>query len=256
MYRQSSSTTSSSSRRTYTSTSSQHPLPPRPDWAVGLKPQPMLHSNHNRHHENSLTNSRNMSPISPPRNLNGGSPNSNVSLRQQQAQQMPPVLLQATDFPPLTSLSSTQEKRAPVVAGAWTNSSSTRSILMPSPGHASTPGNALVYHSSTHAGASNSNARFEEPDRGFERPPPKGTTELFNPKVVRRPTSNNGNNRTNSLPQDKLEKEKERARGDAVANAILVGQVSLMSLEDHQGVDGSSTAAPAAKETFALAMST
>ncbi|KAG9089840.1 hypothetical protein FRC06_001365, partial [Ceratobasidium sp. 370] len=39
-----SSTSSSSSRRTYTSTSttSKHPLPPRPDWAVGLLPDPPL----------------------------------------------------------------------------------------------------------------------------------------------------------------------------------------------------------------------
>ncbi|KAG8685359.1 hypothetical protein FRC11_010714, partial [Ceratobasidium sp. 423] len=39
-----SSTSSSSSRRTYTSTSttSKHPLPPRPDWAVGLMAEPSL----------------------------------------------------------------------------------------------------------------------------------------------------------------------------------------------------------------------
>jgi hypothetical protein len=96
----------------------------------------------------------------------------------------------------------------------------------------------------------NNNARFEEPDRGFERPPPKGTTELFNPKVVRRPISNNSNSRTNPPAQDKA--EKERARGDAVANAILVGQVGFMSLEDHQGVEGMPTAAPAPKETSPL----
>ncbi|KAH9926958.1 uncharacterized protein B0H18DRAFT_1004707, partial [Fomitopsis serialis] len=59
-----SSTTSSSttsSRTTYTSTSSKHPLPPRPDWAVGLKAEPVLHATRH-HHDHSNANSRNMSP--------------------------------------------------------------------------------------------------------------------------------------------------------------------------------------------------
>lgn len=38
------------------------------------------------------------------------------------------------------------------------------------------------------------------------------------------------------------EKEKERARGDAVANAILVGQVGSMSLEE-VGMEGPTVAA-------------
>ncbi|KAF5366459.1 hypothetical protein D9758_009809 [Tetrapyrgos nigripes] len=69
-----SSSTSSSSRWTYTSTASsqQHPLPARPDWAVGLKPDPTLHAT-NRRHDHSHTNSQNMSPISPPQALSGGS---------------------------------------------------------------------------------------------------------------------------------------------------------------------------------------
>ncbi|KAF9643711.1 hypothetical protein BDM02DRAFT_3191297 [Thelephora ganbajun] len=52
----SSSTTSSSSRHTYTSTSttSKHPLPARPDWAVGLKAQPTLSPRgHHDQHQNS-----------------------------------------------------------------------------------------------------------------------------------------------------------------------------------------------------------
>lgn len=94
----SSSTTSShSSRRTYTSstTSSQHhPLPARPDWAVGLKPQPS-HRHHNGH-------------PSPARK-----------------QQQPPL---PTDFPPLTPSSSAVQKPVATPAGAWTNA---RSILKP-----------------------------------------------------------------------------------------------------------------------------
>ncbi|TFK39872.1 hypothetical protein BDQ12DRAFT_681382 [Crucibulum laeve] len=215
----SSSTTSSSSRRTYTSTtSSQHPLPPRPDWAVGLKPQPTLAS---RHHD-SLNNSRTMSPISPPRTLSGGGP----SPHQSSQPQSPAVSLQSTDFPPLSSVTNA-EKRAPVVAGAWGNSSSTRSILQ-----ANAPGNALINHGQ--------NGRLEEPDRGFERPPPK-SSQLFNPKIAPRPAANNGtaNNGTAGGAKSPTEKEKDRARGDVVANAILVDQVASMSLDEQQnGTEG------------------
>lgn len=124
-----------------------------------------------------------MSPISPARNLGhghghgGGSPHTHsnaTSPRPPQPQQIPP--LQATDFPPLTSVAAVQEKKAPVVAGAWGNSSSTRSILMPAPSNGTGPslngggaGTALINH------LSNSGARLEEPDRGFERPQTKVT---------------------------------------------------------------------------------
>ncbi|KAF8887316.1 hypothetical protein BD779DRAFT_1527416 [Infundibulicybe gibba] len=224
----SSSTASSSSQRTYTSTSSSHhPLPPRPDWAVGLKPQPTLYSSHARHHDHSLTNSRTMSPISPPRTLNGGSPHSNTSSHPHSGQT--PVSLQSADFPPLSSLPSAAEKRPPVVAGAWGNPPSTRSILMPAPGHPNGP-TTHVQHPNMQSGMP-SNGRFEDRDRGFERPPPK-SAELFNPKMVRRPTgpnnsngSSNGNGTGAKAPGDK-----EKARGDAVANAILVGQVASMTL--------------------------
>ncbi|ESK97814.1 r3h domain [Moniliophthora roreri MCA 2997] len=153
------SSTSSSSRHTYTSaTSSQHPLPARPDWAVGLKPDPTLHAT-NRHHDN---NSRNMSPMSPPRNLNGGG--------QSRPHQMP-MTLQPNDFPPLTS---TPEKRTPAApVGAWTNSAS-RSLLMTPPA-AQGQGNVVHHHQAP--GVQNSTM----PGMGeFDRPPPKAA-ELFNP---------------------------------------------------------------------------
>jgi hypothetical protein len=206
----SSSTTSSSSRRTYTSTtSSQHPLPPRPDWAVGLKPQPTLHPTHPRHHDNAMSSSR-------------SSPGRHGNQSHSPSQQITPVVLQSTDFPPLTTLSSPPEKRTPVLGGAWTNASSTRSILMPSPGHANSQSGALSQNSN----ASN-NGRLEEPERGFERPPPKGNAELFNPKSSRR--SNSSNSRHNSVPQDKSEKEKHGG-GDAIAN--VVDQVASLSIGD------------------------
>jgi hypothetical protein len=106
----------------------------------------------------------------------------------------------------------------PVAGGAWTNASSTRSIIMPSPGHANSQSNALVHQTTPN------NVRLEEPDRGFERPPPKSNAELFNPKNSRR--SNSGNSRNNSSSQDTAEIE----GGDAVAN--IIDQVTSLSAAD------------------------
>ncbi|KAF6761634.1 hypothetical protein DFP72DRAFT_1061852 [Ephemerocybe angulata] len=132
----SSSTTSSSSRRTYTSTaSSQHPLPPRPDWAVGLKAQPTLASRESPSRHPSL-------PISPSRSANG----STHSL----SRKTPPLSLQPNDFPPLTPQAASQEKRPTIPNGAWGNAAN-RSILSP-------PGGA----------------RSDDGERGSERTSPKG----------------------------------------------------------------------------------
>jgi len=79
------SSTSSSSR----TTSSQHPLPPRPDWAVGLKPNPTLHPTR-------------------PSGRNGGPRNHPTSA--------PAVLLQSADFPPLGGVCT-----VPVPTGVWTS---------------------------------------------------------------------------------------------------------------------------------------
>jgi hypothetical protein len=79
------SSTSSSSR----TTSSQHPLPPRPDWAVGLKPNPTLHPTR-------------------PSARNGGPRNHTTSA--------PAVLLQPADFPPLGGA-----RAPPAPTGVWTS---------------------------------------------------------------------------------------------------------------------------------------
>lgn len=123
----SSSTTSSSSRHTYTSTSttSKHPLPARPDWAVGLKAQPTLSP---RGHHDQHQDSRN----SPSRN----GPRQNV-------QHLPPVFLQSADFPPLSNMSSNPERRTPAVSGAWNNPTFVKSVMTPSSG-LGTHGSALV----------------------------------------------------------------------------------------------------------------
>ncbi|KAI0630507.1 hypothetical protein C8Q77DRAFT_1063318 [Trametes polyzona] len=164
----SSSTTSSSSRRTFTSTStsSKHPLPARPDWAVGLKPQ------HPRHHDhNGPTGSRTMSPgrMAPPH------------LGQQHQSQ--PVL-QPNDFPPLSSGPST---RQPVVGGAWTNASTSR-VMMPGPQGTGPSGTALVHYPTSQQNSPQipaSTGRFEEQDQSFERQSSK-TAELFNPRPAGR----------------------------------------------------------------------
>ncbi|KAI6041254.1 hypothetical protein EDC04DRAFT_2669994 [Pisolithus marmoratus] len=192
-----SSSTSSSSRRTFnTSTSSQHPLPARPDWAVGLKAQPTLHPTHNRHHDHAV-NAR----TSPARN-NG-----------QRGQTVPPVL-QATDFPPLNPVSQT-ERRMPPVAGVWNNSSSTRSILTPS--NNGLQGSALVNHSANGRIAITGNApasRLEDFD---------GT---WKPVIT-------GNR--SPVPQDRGDKDKERVRVDVVSGTTLAERVMALSIDDKDG---------------------
>ncbi|KAK7056400.1 hypothetical protein VNI00_002954 [Paramarasmius palmivorus] len=213
------SSTSSSSRRTYTSTSSQHPLPPRPDWAVGLKPDPTLHAT-NRHHDN---NSRNMSPISPPRNLNGGAGSSQS--RPRTLQDPMPAALQPNDFPPLTSVA-TPEKRAPAApGGAWTNSS--RSLLMTPP---STQGNVVHHHQVPGVQSPNNNS-MTRPEE-FERPPPKAA-ELFNPnsntnaKGTRRGGAPNVQSYSGRPPQ---QQQMPRDSMPPVADVQLTEQFRSMSM--------------------------
>jgi hypothetical protein len=110
---------------------------------------------------------------------------------------------------------------------------------MPSPGHANLQSGALSPKSNVN------NGRLEEPERGFERPPPKGNVELFNPKASRR--SNSSNSRHNSLPQDKLENEKQIGV-DVVAN--VVDQVTSLSLGD------TSPSSPSVKAAATAPMST
>ncbi|KAF7310008.1 ATP-dependent DNA helicase PIF1 [Mycena indigotica] len=201
----SSSTTSSSSRRTYTSTASStqhHPLPARPDWAVGLRPNPTLHTPRHREHDG-RDNSRSTSTSG------NSSPHGHGPIRQHQHDLVPSTM---TDFPPLsngqTSISGNGSvQRAP--GGAWTNSSSTRSIVMmpgQQAGTGGSNGNALVTHD------------------------PKIT-------LARRPMSSSA---------------KDKARGDAVANAILVNQISLLSLEEQDSVGPRSSPSPISMQEAAV----
>jgi hypothetical protein len=169
---------------------------------------------------------------------------------------MPPITLQSADFPPLISPASAPEKRTPIAGGAWGNSA--RSIHQPNSSNSSSPTNAVQHLNQSIASNNGSEIRIEESDRTFERPPPKVRTligiassprlqsftrqsvELYNPKLLRRPTGGKAHG----------EKEKERARGDAVAGAILVAQVGSMSFEDKSGESASVVAPP--KEATAI----
>ncbi|KAI0343287.1 hypothetical protein BDW22DRAFT_1356898 [Trametopsis cervina] len=199
-----------------TSSVTHHPLPARPDWAVGLKAQPTLSSG--RHHDHSNPNSQ-RNPHMPP--------------------QPPP---QPTDFPPL---SSAPEKKTPVIGGAWTNPSSIKSVLKPGPS-GSTAGpptnNALVHYPN-----SNIPIRLEDQERGFERPPPKSSAELYNPKGVRKPP--NGNN--NDSPPSESSPVGGRSTVDIDALSARIGGLRVGQAEGAEDAFVSSpslTAAAASSE--------
>lgn len=111
---------------------------------------------------------------------------------------------------------------------------------MPSPGQANP-------QSSVALNANASNARLEEPDHGFERPPPKSNAELFNPKGSRRSTGSTSNSRHNSLPQDM---NNEKAEGDIISN--VAGQIASLSVSGDTGTESPS----AVKMAPAVSMST
>lgn len=182
---------------------SQHPLPARPDWAINLKPH----------------NSRNMSPISPPRSISGGSAQSNYSPRHP-SHSNPPISLQSTDFPPLTTMQPS-ERRMPT--GAWGN-----------------PSSRPIFSQSNNGINNEMNSRLDE--TGFERPPPKAgvfvlmelrtlkldiqSAELYNPKTPKR-TALNATNTGNDQVQDGPVKANGEAAG---TTAALTEQVAALSL--------------------------
>ncbi|KAG9125301.1 hypothetical protein FRC07_008180, partial [Ceratobasidium sp. 392] len=185
-----SSTSSSSSRRTYTSTSttSKHPLPPRPDWAVGLLADPPL----SRATSSSSTDSR----------LRLGSrSSSNNQVPRSSATKLNPAA-NTSDFPPLNGNGNNVggPNGAGVRAGAWGRDASPASLFGNSvgPGGASPmgvgmgPNNASTGSLNTtnsgggHPNASGGNANADANPRRFDateaygRPPPK-SFGLYNP---------------------------------------------------------------------------
>lgn len=104
-------------------------------------------------------------------------------------------------------------------------------------------GSALVNHPSLVAGATTS--RPDEAEGAA-----KGIHENPGPKGVWKP----GGMAPNRSPivQDRVDRDKERLRGEVVANAILVDRVALLSVEDkdNEGPAGAANgAAPVALAT-------
>lgn len=210
----SSSTTSSSSRRTYTSTTSsqQHPLPPRPDWAVGIKAQPTLTSRHHDH------NSRNMSPTSPSKPNGQDSPHSGNSTSNNNSPhqpgppqpQQPSVPLQSTDFPPLTASAAVQEKRAPVATGAWAAS---KPVLSPQ-----LNGNISIPQC----------LRGQDTGNDYRGKP----GELYTPKLARRPVHPTGINNIQTPRSSQVKND---------SPASLTGSMASMTLGEERAASGDGT---------------
>ncbi|CAE6382032.1 unnamed protein product [Rhizoctonia solani] len=146
-----SSTSSSSSRRTYTSTSttSKHPLPARPDWAVGLMAEPNL----SRTTSTSSTDSR-----------------LRMTSRSSSGNQIPrvgsgPVKLGTTDFPPLNG-NGNGAVNGGARTGAWGREGSPANLF----NNTMSPPPPLV-----------ADRRFEETD-SIGRPIPK-SFGLYNPNT-------------------------------------------------------------------------
>lgn len=120
-----------------------------------------------------------------------------------------------------------------------------RSILTPASNvqlpNTNAYGSALVHYPATNGAPANgnpnamiSNNRLDEHDAGFERPPPKGESQLFNPKSPS-PTHRRSNTSSNGDCADK--EETDRVRGEAVANAILLNQMDGLQVQDpHEGL--------------------
>ncbi|KAF8523608.1 hypothetical protein JB92DRAFT_2883286 [Gautieria morchelliformis] len=218
----SSSTSSSSSRQTFTSTSSKHPLPARPDWAVGLKPQPTLHHSTSHH--------------SSPRSHNGHLPSQAHIHHQRPPISMP---LQSNDFPPLTVSPPNAEKRPTLgdILGPSLGRLNNGTGINLMNGHEN--GNGLL---SSAGQQQQQNTRLDEHDEVFERPGPKAGGELFNPNAVPAAGGRVGAKsptRKVQSPQEKerVEKDKDKAsaRGEAIANAILVDRVSALRIGQENG---------------------
>jgi hypothetical protein len=159
--------------------------------------------------------------------------------------------LQSNDFPPLTVSPPNAEKR-PTLGGVWAGSSTTRSILGPSLGRLNngTGINLMNGHGNGNGLLSSSagqqqDTRLDEHDDVFERPGPKAGGELFNPNAVPAAGGRVGAKsptRKMQGPQEKerVEKDKDKAnaRGEAIANAILVDRVSALRIGQENGEQG------------------
>ncbi|CAL1714591.1 unnamed protein product [Somion occarium] len=205
--------------------STTHPLPARPDWAVGIRvPNPPHH--HNNPH------SRTMSPA----RMGGQHGTHHHHLQRQQP------TLQATDFPPLSS--APEKKTVPVASGAWTNAPSTRSIITSVNPAAS--GSALVHYPNVNANPSGNQPSGVAPgtngmEPGFERPAPRGNVELFNPKATPKKTPPSWGSPNVGTPEEMTkEAGKDSSDGNAdsaVGDSTITDKLAGLALEDQPSPD-------------------
>ena len=168
-----------------------------------------------------------MSPAHPPQQLQNN---------HQPSPQRPPIHLQPADFPPL---SSAPPGKRPPPGSVWSNSGpASRAVLSPNPGHlnqshGSTYGSALFNHSNAN--------RLEDDERGFERPPPKGNAELYNPKGgAKRATQSQSTSQQPSMqtiaPGNRAEpagsvSDKRYEHHDQAAGAILIDTMGSLRIQ-------------------------
>ena len=149
----------SSTRKTLMSTPPKHPLPPRPDWAAGIKAQPTLHTTARHRHDSN--NSKTASPAKPHQNLHQHQNHPHSAPHHQQRPQ--PVSLHSSDFPPLSGVAGPGR---PITGGVWGGAVVDANTRQPSaPGRLQGGGgNALYNHGSAN--------RLEDEEQSFQRPPP------------------------------------------------------------------------------------
>jgi len=80
------------------------------------------------------------------------------------------------------------------------------------------------------ATAANPTGKVDESDGTLEQPSTRGRNEDFGPKGGWRPGGVAPNR--SPIPQDRVDKDKERLRGEVVANAILLDKVALLSVDN------------------------
>ena len=93
-----------------------------------------------------------------------------------------------------------------------------------------------LFNPSPIPGAMHNHLSVEERENGFERPPPKGPAELFNPKSTRRP---GGNVKAISPPDRSGEKEKERPPPESLAGQLVLDKLRSLTIgfHDPSGID-------------------
>lgn len=81
--------------------------------------------------------------------------------------------------------------------------------------------------------AAHSTAKVDECESIVERPPAKGASDSLGSKSVWK-VGGMAPNRSPD-PQDRVDKDRERLRGDVITNGILTDKVALLMVEDNDG---------------------